>query len=460
MPDILALLECLQRYTTRTTLRRWSRIISAMLAMSGRITMLGISRWSGKGGSYRTIQRFFAFSLPWAMLFWVFFREHIFRSKETYLLAGDEVVVSKAGEKSYGIERFFSSLYEKPIPGLSFFALSLVSIEQRKAFPISIEQGVKAKVEKPKKSKKKLKKSKEHPKETQEEANQETIKKKGGRPKGSKTKDKKEVIFTSEFLRIRGMIQDLLKKLGQFLPLTYLVLDGHFGNNNAVVMARQLGLQLICKIRYDSVLYIPYENPDPSRKCRRKYGDRIDYSLIPEGFLKKSETVDNIRTDIYQAQLLHKEFSQALNVVIVVRTNLETSNRSHAVLFSTDLNLSYVHVIDYYSLRFQIEFNFRDAKQFWGLEDFMNVGKTAVTNAANLAFFMVNVSQVLLSHFRKFNPEFSITDLKALFRGYKYVEETIKLLPEKPDSVLLTNIFQRVTNLGRIHPASSYSTSS
>jgi hypothetical protein len=31
-------------------------------------------------------------------------------------------------------------------------------------------------------------------------------------------------------------------------------------------------------------------------------------------------------------------------------------------------------------------FHFRYAKQYWGLEDFMNVKKTAVTNAANLAF--------------------------------------------------------------------------
>jgi hypothetical protein len=50
--------------------------------------MLGISRWCGKVGSYRTIQRFFAQSLPWATLFWVFFREHIFCQKETYILAG------------------------------------------------------------------------------------------------------------------------------------------------------------------------------------------------------------------------------------------------------------------------------------------------------------------------------------------------------------------------------------
>lgn len=454
MPNILALLECLQRYTTRTTLRRWSRIIPAMLAMSGRITMLGISRWSVQGGSYRTIQRFFASSLPWAALFWVFFREHIFRSKETYILAGDEVIVSKAGEKSYGIDRFFSSLYEKPILGLSFFALSLVSVEQRKAFPISIEQVIKPEAEK-------AKKLIEKPKTPKNELNQETVKKKGGRPKGSKTKDKKEVNLTPDFLRIRSMVQNLLKKISKFLPLTYLVLDGYFGNNKAVVMARQLGLQLICKMRHDSALYIPYENPDPSRKSRRKYGEKINYSFIPERFLKETTiNDDDIRTDIYQAKLLHKEYCQVLNVVILVRTNVKTLTRTHAVLFSTDLNLSYNKLIDYYSLRFQIEFNFRDAKQFWGLEDFMNVGKTAVTNAANLAFFMVNVSQILLFHERQFNPDFSIIDLKAMYVGYKYVEETIKLLPEKPDPVLMAKIFHRVTNLGRIHPASACSTSS
>ena len=61
--------------------------------------------------------------------------------------------------------------------------------------------------------------------------------------------------------------------------------------------------------------------------------------------------------------------------------------------------VSYEKIIEYYKLRFQIEFHFRDAKQFWGLEDFMNLSQTAVTNAANLAFFMVNLSHHLLSEF-------------------------------------------------------------
>ena len=56
-------------------------------------------------------------ALPWAMLFWVFFRQHGHRPAEVYLLVGDEVVVTKAGQHTDGLDRFFSSLYGKPIPG-------------------------------------------------------------------------------------------------------------------------------------------------------------------------------------------------------------------------------------------------------------------------------------------------------------------------------------------------------
>jgi len=62
----------------------------------------------------------------------------------------------------------------------------------------------------------------------------------------------------------------------------------------------------------------------------------------------------------------------------------------------------------------------------------MNVSETAVTNAANLSLFMVNVSQQLLGELRPANPDCSVLDLKALCRGSRYVTEAIKMLPEKP----------------------------
>jgi hypothetical protein len=89
---------------------------------------------------------------------------------------------------------------------------------------------------------------------------------------------------------------------------------------------------------------------------------------------------------------------------VILKTDLSTQAQAHVILFSTDLELAYEKMIDYYSLRFQIEFNFRDAKQYWGLDDFMNIEQTAVTNAANLSFFMVNFSSILLQRFRRSIP--------------------------------------------------------
>jgi putative transposase len=131
--------------------------------------------------------------------------------------------------------------------------------------------------------------------------------------------------------------------------------------------------------------------------------------------------------------------------VVVVKTHLKTGKRAHVLLFSTDLDLSADQIVNYYSLRFQIEFNFRDAKQHWGLEDFMNVKAIAVTNAVNLAFFMVNLTAAMLKPYRHTQPDFSVLDLKAQFRARRYLDETLKMLPVPPREDLVSRIWQRLT---------------
>ena len=441
--DILALLQCLQPAVSRTTLRQFRCIVVALLVMTGRVTMLGLSRWTGRGGSYRTVQRFFSQVIPWAMLFWVFFRHHVYRADEVYLLVGDEVVATKAGQHTHGLDRFFASLYGKPVPGLAFFTFSLVSTQQRRSFPIRVEQVVRSDAEKAA-SKAKADAKKQAP---------STAKRRPGRPKGSKNTPKADVTLTPELLRITGMLSALLQLIAGVVSLTYVVLDGHFGNHNALQMARQSHLHLISKLRCDAALYFPYVGPYAGRGPHRKYGSKVDYDNLPGQYLKETTVEGHIQTRLYQVQLLHKEFAQPLNVVILAKTNLRTQARAHVLLFSSDLELAYAQLVDYYSLRFQIEFNFRDAKQYWGLEDFMNVTPTGVTNAANLSLFMVNVAYQLRLDVRQRVPDYSVLDLKADCRGYKYVEETIKMLPEKPEPVLLAKILNQVAGLGRIHAA-------
>ncbi len=405
--------------------------------------MLGISRWTAKGGSYRTVQRFFQTVIPWSLVFWWFFREHLLNPDEVYILVGDECVVSKSGKQTHGLDRFFSSLYGKPIPSIAVFGLSLVGTQERRSYPMMVEQVIRSEAEKATaKAKKQAKKSKS-----------KTGKRKPGRPKGSKNRDKTRVELTPELERIKAMVLQQLALINGDIPLAYLALDGHFGNNNALQMTRQCGLHLISKLRHDAALYFPYDGVQNERGAPRKYGDKINYDNIPAQYLKESVVEDGIRTDTYQAIMLHKEFAQLLNVAIVVKTDLKTGKRGHVVLFSSDLDLAYDQIIDYYSLRFQIEFNFRDAKQYWGLEDFMNVGETAVANAANLSLFMVNLTQLLLREFRQDSPDAGILDLKAHFRGHKYVTETLKLLPEMPETILIDHIFATIARIGRIHAA-------
>ena len=421
-----------------TTIRQFSHIALAVLAMTGRVTMLGISRWTGQGASYRTVQRFFATVLPWANLLWLFFRTHLFDPDDRYLLAGDETIVTKSGKHTPGLDRFFASLYGKPVPGLAFFALSLISTKQRRSFPIALEQVVRSPEEKAAQKAK--------------TANPAT-KPKVGRPKGSSTKATPSAELSPELTRIQSLILTLLGRIGGVLPLTYLVLDGHFGTAAALQMACACKLHLISKLRADSALYLPYDGPYAGHGPKRIYGDKLQPRCIPERYLCQTNIEKDIQTCIYQLQVRHKTFAQLLNVVCILKTNLKTQTQAHVLVFSSDLALAADKLIDAYCLRFQLEFNFRDAKQYWGLEDFMTTNPTRVTNAANLSLFMVNLVERLLRDVRREQAEMSVLDLKAQCRGAKYVEATIKLLPETPDAGLLERIITKVVGIGRIHAA-------
>ena len=108
MPDMIIVLTCLSQYLAPTTLRQLSRVTEAMLSMTGRVTMKGISRWAGQGGSYRTMQRFFNTSISWCTLQWVLIRHHLLEPDDVILMGGDEVMVTKSGKQTYGLDRFFS----------------------------------------------------------------------------------------------------------------------------------------------------------------------------------------------------------------------------------------------------------------------------------------------------------------------------------------------------------------
>ena len=417
--DILTLFACFGTLATATSIGQLAVIANAMLSMTGRITMLSLSRWTAEGGSYRTINRLFRTKLAWQELQVKFFQTHIFNPTDEYMVVGDETVVSKSGKETFGLGRFYAGLQGRVIKGISFFVFSVVNVNESQSSPLAVKQTVKEKGERvaPKKKKKKARQAK------------------SGRKPGSLNKDKMQLNLSSELVRINEILKDLVKHLGNFIKVKYLARDGHFGHNQAVLMALANDLHLISKLRKDVALYEKYEGNQSGKGRPKKYGKRIKVELMSPKYLQKSEREGDLITNYYQGIFLHKEFGMPLKVVVIVQINVKTKKVGQAVLFSNDVELNWEKLVKYYRLRFQIEFNFRDAKQHFGLEDFMNTTEVGVENAANMAFLMVNLSAKLLKE--KERNCVGINDLKSQYRGIFYALETLKLVEPKAESNLM-----------------------
>lgn len=136
------------------------------------------------------------------------------------------------------------------MPGLSFFALSLVSTQARRACPIHLAQVVSTATEKAAQTK------------------GAAPRRPAGRPQGSPNQNKAAVSLSPELQHIQAMVQAVLRLIAGGLSVSYWVLDGHWGNKHAWQMVHSCDLQLISKLRADSALYLPYSGPQAWRAAQ------------------------------------------------------------------------------------------------------------------------------------------------------------------------------------------------
>lgn len=447
--EILTLFACFSTLTSTTSIRHLTVIAEAIFSMTGRVTMLGISRWAEKGGSYRNVQRFFATTFLWTALHLKFVESHLFNPSHEYILAGDATTITKSGKNTFGINRFFSGVLGIVVKGIEFFAISLIDVTARKSYPLGVKQTVRDKEETPKPKKKPLKKKKRNAKKKPSNLK--------GRPKGVLNKDKMKLELSSELLRVNELLQSVLKLLRVFVSVKYLAMDGHYGHNQAVLMARENCLELISKLRKDTVLFEKYEGEQKTRGPRRKNGERLKLDEIPRKYWQKEERDKETVTTYYAGVFRHPSFGMELKVVIIEKKNEKKKKVGHAILFSSDVNLSWEKIVEYYALRFQIEFNFRDAKQHFGLEDFMNTSERGVENAVNLSFLMVNVSAKMLSE--KSESCLGVNDLKSQYRAAKYASWIIKKVLKIAEPIKINELLEEVSGLGSIHQAKTATSS-
>jgi len=417
-----------------TKLKVLSQICKSILTCSNKITMLEISRYTEV--AYRTVQRFFSLKdIVWEKLNLCLFKRFVWNKDKVFLIAADEVVEKKSGKKTFGLSHFFSNIEKQAIPAISFMNMSLVDVIQRKSYPMITKQLVK-----PEKEKKTTNVTEKEPK----------AKRSKGRPKGSKNKPKEsstDIQYTILETLLKTLKELLIANLNLF-PCLYLTLDGYFGNQYYMRLAKKYSVDLISKLKCNSALFFAWEGKTKGRGHPPKYGEKVNVKNLHSKYHKASKIEDKFQYDFYQMHLWSKNYTEAmLNVVVIICKNLKTKSTSHCILFSTDLKLSHDKIVEYYGLRFQIEFNFRDAKQYFGLADFKNYKEVQVTNAVNLAFFMCNFSYILTKDFKElFNVEVvSILDLKTYYRTEFIAKATLELKNKGKKALHFLNPFQIFT---------------
>ena len=432
------ILTVLNETLSPTNLRNFGIIIESILGVSDRANMLSISRMSSL--SYRTIQRFYALKdIDWKSIQLLLFIKFFYKKEHNYLLAADETVQKKAGKETYGHNRFYSSLYQKVISSVSFLAISIVDINTERSSILGIEQLICP----PRKKKEVIKKK--------------GVKKPKGRPKGSKNKPKEESQSASyQFLKtLLTLINSQLKELLPDLKCNHLVLDGFYGNHHYVQLAEQFQLFLISKLKKNSHLNFCYQGKQKPKGRPRILGEKVDFYNLDKKYFQE-ETFDKetgITTSIYQFEAFTRKMKSHCKINVVVILTEKNDQIGKAILFSTDLSLDAKTLIKYYSLRFQIEFDFRDAKQFYGLSDFKNYKSTQVTNAVNIAFSMTSIGRVILEKYKNMIgcEDMGILDLKATFRTLKYAEIILNNEEFDPIQFLNTKEFKRIVQLEAIH---------
>lgn len=309
-----------------------------VLLMPGRITFRNLSRYSPS--HEKTFARWYATGMEWASLNKAAITD-VVPADHAQTLVMDASFIPKSGKQTYGLDRFWNSTHSRTEQGLELSAVAWLDVTNNCAYCLHVAQTPPA----------------------AHEANA----------------DATRIDFSVDHLTRIVTQQDLAH-------LRYVVTDGYYSKKKFLDGVRALGLHQIGKLRADANPRYLYSGPQWSGPGRPKtYDGKVHWAQLAR--LAALATGEEYLV-LYHQVVNHVQFKRDLCVVLLV----DTRSQRQAVLFSTDVTLDALTLYRYYKARFQIEFLFRDAKQFMGLTD------CQVRSQAKLAFhFNASLTAVTLA---------------------------------------------------------------
>jgi DDE superfamily endonuclease len=312
------------------------------------VNFSNLSRYSNL--SERTYRRQFAESFDFTSFNAVLIEEAI-SPKSRKIAAMDCSFITKSGKQSYGVDYYYNGSASKSEKGQEISVISIVDVDNHQGYTLSVQQTAAkeaAVTTKPVEAKPEVKK----------------LAKQG--KKASKRAKKSSSIDFQEVTRIDAYLQHL-KDTQPHLPASvkHIVVDGFYSKEKFVHGVIGMGLHMVGKLRVDANLCYIFTGEQKLRGKRRQYDGKVDLNDVSRcQFVRDLEP--NLK--LYTAVVWHMSLKRQVRIAYISDTR-KPDKVGHVVLFSTDINLSAYDIFCFYKARFQIEFIFRDAKQFTGLSD-------------------------------------------------------------------------------------------
>jgi len=367
------------------------------LGLPVRYTMLNLSRF----GKYsdKSVRLHFEKHFDFAS-----FNSHVILNScsKNLIAAFDPSFIPKAGKTTPGLGNYWSGKDQRALKGLEISCLAIIDVEANTAMPLEIVQTP---------SKENLK------------------------------KENKNLI--SQYISV---IERQISKLRE-LNIHYIAVDGYFMKKDFINRMHELGLEVITKMRPDANLRYPFNGTKNKGRGRPKmYDSKVDCRNIDRRKIKKFE--EDADTTYYSGVAYSITLKRLVRIVYL--QNKKTSK--YDIFLSTDINLDPGMILQYYRLRFQIEFLIRDAKQHAGMEECQARSENKLNFHFNMSFATIGIAKAAtwLSVQEKEREAFSMRNIKLLFYNKFMTERIFSNLEIDLNCKKIKRLYWECLNIGNL----------
>jgi hypothetical protein len=231
----------------------------------------------------------------------------------------------------------------------------------------------------------------------------------------------------------------------------YITVDAYFAKYSFVEALTESGLLVITRLRNDAVLWYPYLGPKRAGRGRqKKYAGRVDCKEPDIQYFRPC--IKETDWQAFEACLYCKSLKRLLKVVLVHHYRPDGSLKSYQLFASTDVSLSGADLWYYYHLRFQIEFLYRDGKQFLGLTHCQSRQESRLNFQFNFSLTLLSLVKIThwLSQPKAQRGAFSLQDLKTHYANEHLLNRFFQAFGLCPQTAQKNPAYQDLLNYAKI----------